>query len=234
MTEQYDVIVIGAGLGGLATAACLAKARKRVLVLEHHSVPGGYAHEFRRGKYRFEVALHALDGASPGGWGYDALRATGVYDRLHLHRMDPFYRLPRPWTGDRRRRRYCRLRKRVDSAFSAPRGRHPRALRRFVARLSADPPPATGPVGGPNHRRTDPGPLSRRPGGDGPNPGRFRRQLRGRSGGLGRLQRAMGLLRAAANAAQRRHLSPGVGILPSVRRLLPRGRLYGPLPRWRR
>ena len=91
MSEQYDVIVIGAGLGGLAAAASLARARKRVLVLEHHSVPGGYAHEFRRGKYRFEVALHALDGASPGGWGYDALRATGVYDRLNLHRMDPFY-----------------------------------------------------------------------------------------------------------------------------------------------
>jgi prolycopene isomerase len=91
MREQYDVIVIGAGLGGLAAAAALARARKRVLVLEHHSVPGGYAHEFRRGKYRFEVALHALDGASPGGWGYDALRATGVYDLLRLHRMDPFY-----------------------------------------------------------------------------------------------------------------------------------------------
>ena len=91
MNETYDAIVIGAGLGGLAAAASLARARKRVLVLEHHSVPGGYAHEFRRGKYRFEVALHALDGASPGGWGYDALRATGVYDRLRLRRLDPFY-----------------------------------------------------------------------------------------------------------------------------------------------
>ena len=91
MSDTYDAIVIGAGLGGLAAAAHLARARQRVLVLEHHSVPGGYAHEFRRGKYRFEVALHALDGASPGGWSHDALRATGVYDRLRLRRLDPFY-----------------------------------------------------------------------------------------------------------------------------------------------
>jgi all-trans-retinol 13,14-reductase len=60
-------------------------------VLEHHTVPGGYAHEFRRGKYRFEVALHALDGAAPGGWAYSALKDLEVLDQIHFHRMDPFY-----------------------------------------------------------------------------------------------------------------------------------------------
>ena len=89
--EKFDAVVIGAGLGGLSAAGYLAKAGKKVLVLEHHTVPGGYAHEFRRGKYRFEVALHTLDGAAPGGWAYSALKDLEVLDQVHFHRMDPFY-----------------------------------------------------------------------------------------------------------------------------------------------
>ncbi|MFQ5407544.1 MAG: phytoene desaturase family protein, partial [Anaerolineales bacterium] len=89
--SHYDVVVIGAGLGGLSAAAYLAREGKRVLVLEHHSVPGGYAHEFRRGHYRFEVALHALDGVAPGGWSYPVLSDLGVFDRVKFHRLDPFY-----------------------------------------------------------------------------------------------------------------------------------------------
>ncbi len=90
-TEKFDVIVIGAGLGGLTAAGYLAKAGKKVLVMEQHTVPGGYAHEFRRGKYRFEVALHALDGAGPGGWAYETLSDLEVLDQVNFQRMDPFY-----------------------------------------------------------------------------------------------------------------------------------------------
>lgn len=89
--KHYDAIVIGAGLGGLSAAAYLTRAGKKVLVLEHHSVPGGYAHEFRRGKFRFEVALHAMDGVSEGGWVYPVLAELGVLDQVEFHRLDPFY-----------------------------------------------------------------------------------------------------------------------------------------------
>ncbi|MBC8330722.1 MAG: NAD(P)/FAD-dependent oxidoreductase [Anaerolineae bacterium] len=90
-TEKFDVVVIGAGLGGLSTAGYLAKAGKKVLVLENNPIPGGYAQEFRRGKYRFEAALHAMDGVAPGGWAYRQLKDLDVLERVKFHRLDPFY-----------------------------------------------------------------------------------------------------------------------------------------------
>lgn len=58
ITENYDTIVIGSGLGGLSTAAFLAKKGKRVLVLEKHYVAGGFTHVFKRKKYEWDVGLH--------------------------------------------------------------------------------------------------------------------------------------------------------------------------------
>tara|TARA_B100000965_G_scaffold342095_1_gene311158 strand:+ start:1154 stop:2683 length:1530 start_codon:yes stop_codon:yes gene_type:complete len=52
--ENPEVIVIGSGIGGLCCAGLLAKAGKRVLVLESHSKPGGAAHGFEKNGYRFE------------------------------------------------------------------------------------------------------------------------------------------------------------------------------------
>ena len=58
---QYDAIVIGSGVGGLAAAAILAKhAGKRPLVLERHYVPGGYTHVFQRLGYEWDVGLHYI------------------------------------------------------------------------------------------------------------------------------------------------------------------------------
>ena len=66
--ERYDVIVIGAGIGGLSTAALLAKAGKSVLLVERHDRPGGYAHGFRRKQYHFDSGVHLVSGCGPEGY----------------------------------------------------------------------------------------------------------------------------------------------------------------------
>ncbi len=65
MAGRFDVIVVGAGLGGLSPAAFMARRGRKVLLLERHLIPGGYSTSFVRGRYEFEVALHELSGIGP-------------------------------------------------------------------------------------------------------------------------------------------------------------------------
>ena len=58
--EKYDVIIIGGGNGGLASAATLSEKGKKVLLFERHNIPGGCGTSFRRGRFEFETALHQL------------------------------------------------------------------------------------------------------------------------------------------------------------------------------
>lgn len=59
--RAFDTVVIGSGMGGLATAALLAKhAGERVLVLERHYTAGGYTHAFRRPGYEWDVGVHYI------------------------------------------------------------------------------------------------------------------------------------------------------------------------------
>jgi len=67
VTDDYDAIVIGSGIGGLACAAMLAKhGDKKVLVLERHYTPGGYTHVFHRPGYEWDVGVHYVGDVSPG------------------------------------------------------------------------------------------------------------------------------------------------------------------------
>ncbi|WP_166267714.1 phytoene desaturase family protein [Marinobacter caseinilyticus] len=67
---RYDAIVIGSGIGGLTTAACLSKAGKKVLVLEQHYTAGGYTHSYARNGYEWDVGVHYIgDMGSPNTLG---------------------------------------------------------------------------------------------------------------------------------------------------------------------
>jgi phytoene dehydrogenase-like protein len=59
MSEQYDVVVVGAGLAGLAAGATAARSGKSTLILDGHPA-GGRATTDERGRYRFNRGPHAL------------------------------------------------------------------------------------------------------------------------------------------------------------------------------
>lgn len=97
--SAYDVIVIGAGNGGLTAALTLARKGLGVLLLERHNVPGGSATSFCRGRFEFEVALHQLSGmgtpAKPGPLRM-MLDGLGVMDDLTFVEMSDLYSVYMP------------------------------------------------------------------------------------------------------------------------------------------
>src|SRR5204863_5116550 len=69
---QYEVVVIGAGVGGLTAAAVLAKSGVSVCLLERQSYAGGCAATVEHAGYQFEPTHGLYCGWEPGG----------VFDRL--------------------------------------------------------------------------------------------------------------------------------------------------------
>ena len=60
-TGEYDAIVIGSGIGGLAAAAMLGRhGGRRVLVLERHTIAGGFTHTFSRKGWEWDVGVHYI------------------------------------------------------------------------------------------------------------------------------------------------------------------------------
>lgn len=97
--NSYDVVVIGAGNGGLTSAVSLAQKGLKVLLLERHNIPGGCATSFCRGRFEFEVALHQLSGLGtpdkPGPL-RSYLHGLEVVDELEWVAMENLYRIVLP------------------------------------------------------------------------------------------------------------------------------------------
>lgn len=62
MEKQSKIVVVGAGIGGLTTAALLAKEGYDVTVLEAQTYPGGSASTFYHKGYRFESGATVAGG----------------------------------------------------------------------------------------------------------------------------------------------------------------------------
>lgn len=88
---KYDIIIIGAGLGGLISGAKLAKEGKSVLLIEQHSKPGGCATTFNRKGFTFEVGLHEMDGPSARDMKNRIFTELGVFGNVEFLKVPEFY-----------------------------------------------------------------------------------------------------------------------------------------------
>ncbi len=88
---KYDVIIIGAGLGGLTAGAKLTREGKKVMVIEQHSKAGGCATTFKRGDLILEVGLHEMDGPSPRDMKTRIFNDLEVSGNIRFVKIPEFY-----------------------------------------------------------------------------------------------------------------------------------------------
>ncbi|RTL48406.1 MAG: NAD(P)/FAD-dependent oxidoreductase [Bradyrhizobiaceae bacterium] len=79
----YDAVIIGAGLGGLTCGALLARAGRKVLVIEKSNSVGGAASSYKVGDLFVEGSLHETsDPTDPRDPKHEILKRAGVLDAV--------------------------------------------------------------------------------------------------------------------------------------------------------
>lgn len=86
--NDYDAIIIGAGIGGLVCGCYLAKAGMKVLIAEQHFKPGGYCTSFTRKGFTFDAAAHSLGGCKHGFFGR-VLNDLKLNKKIEFVQFDP-------------------------------------------------------------------------------------------------------------------------------------------------
>ena len=87
--HEYDYIIIGSGNSALTVGSLLAKAGKKICMLEAHDIPGGYAHTFKRGEYSFCAQIHYIWGCGPGGKVYEFLKKLNLEKDITFELYNP-------------------------------------------------------------------------------------------------------------------------------------------------
>lgn len=77
--NQYDLILIGSGIGALTVASLMAQMRnKKILILERHFKAGGFTHDFKRQQFHWDVGLHYVGLAEQGKGIFDLVTKGAV------------------------------------------------------------------------------------------------------------------------------------------------------------
>ncbi|MGA1839989.1 MAG: phytoene desaturase family protein [bacterium] len=89
LEDKYDVIIIGAGIGGLTCGCYLVREGMKVLIVEQHNKPGGCCSSFRRKGVNFDAAVHTLATCRKGGLLGQVLDELELRDQIKFTRRDP-------------------------------------------------------------------------------------------------------------------------------------------------
>jgi all-trans-retinol 13,14-reductase len=87
-SPQYDVVIIGAGLGGLLCGAILSKEGLKVCILEKNEQIGGSLQTFRRDGLSLDTGIHYIGSLDQGQTLFQIFNYLGIMDRLELTKMD--------------------------------------------------------------------------------------------------------------------------------------------------
>ena len=99
--ESFDAVVIGSGLGGLTAAALLAKAGRKVCIIERNHSVGGAASVFKKGALTIEPALHqTADPRDPREPKHKILKELGLLDEIEWVPVSPFFSVRGGPVGD--------------------------------------------------------------------------------------------------------------------------------------
>ena len=86
--DNFDIVIIGSGMGGLVCADILSREGYKVCILEKNKQIGGCLQTYVRDRVIFDSGVHYLGGLSKGQNLYQVFKYLGIIDKLKLQKMD--------------------------------------------------------------------------------------------------------------------------------------------------
>lgn len=88
MNKEFDIVIIGSGLGGLITGNILVRKGYKVAILEKNPLPGGCLQSFKKDGVIFDTGIHYVGGLGEGQTLYKLFNYLNVFSELNIRELD--------------------------------------------------------------------------------------------------------------------------------------------------